>query len=79
MQPPDFSLPFEIMCDAYDFTIGVVLDQRANIMPHVIYYASRTLIDAQKNYLTTEKELLVIVFVLDKFRAHLLCLLIMLY
>jgi hypothetical protein len=33
---------------------------------------SRTLNDAQLNYLTTEKELLVVVFALDKFRSHLL-------
>ena len=55
VQPLDFSLPFEIMCDASDFAIGAILGQRVNRMPHVIYYASRTLIDAQKNYSTTEK------------------------
>ena len=51
--PPDFSLPFEIMCDASDFVIGVVFHQRLNKISHVIYYASRTLTDAQKNYSTT--------------------------
>ena len=61
------------MCNAFDFAIGTVLGQRVNRMPHVIYYASRTLAYAQKNYSSTEKELLVVVFALDKFRPYLLC------
>jgi len=73
VQPPDFSLPFEIVCDASDFAIGAVLGQRMSRIPYVIYYASRTLTGAQKNYSTTEKELLVVVFALDKFHLHLLC------
>jgi len=40
---------------------------------HVIYYTSRTLTDTQKNYTTTEKELLAVVFALYKFRSYLLC------
>ncbi|KAB2606299.1 S ribonuclease [Pyrus ussuriensis x Pyrus communis] len=70
--PPDWSLPFELMCDASDYAIGAVLGQRKNKQPHVIYYASRTLNDAQLNYSTTEKELLAVVFALDKFRSYLL-------
>jgi len=38
----------------------------------VIYYASRTLDAAQANSTTTEKELLAIVFALDKFKSYLL-------
>ena len=68
---PDWSLPFELMCDASDFAIGAFLGQRVNKLPHVIYYASRTLNDAQLNYSTTEKELLAVVFGLEKFRSYL--------
>ncbi|CAN6567594.1 unnamed protein product [Malus baccata var. baccata] len=66
------SLPFELMCDASDYAIGAVLGQRKNKQPHVIYYASRTLNNALLNYSTTEKELLVVVIALDKFRSYLI-------
>ncbi|RVX02354.1 Transposon Tf2-8 polyprotein [Vitis vinifera] len=45
--------------------------QREDGKPYVIYYASKTLNEAQRNYTTTEKELLAVVFALDKFRAYL--------
>jgi len=48
------------------------LGQCIDKLPHVIYYASWTLNDAQLNYSTTEKELLAVIFALDKFRSYLL-------
>jgi len=71
IQPLDWTLPFEIMCDASDYVVGVVLGQRKDKKPYVIYYASKTLNSAQMNYTTTEKELLAVVFVCDKFRSYL--------
>ena len=53
IQPPDWSLPFEIMCDASDYAVGAVLGQRRDTKLHAIYYASRTLDAAQINYVTT--------------------------
>ena len=35
---------------------------------NVIHYASKTLDSAQRNYATTEKEFLAVVFACDKFR-----------
>ena len=64
-------LPFEVMCDASDFAIGAVLGQREDEKPYVIYYVSKTLNEVQRNYTTIEKELLVVVFALDKFRTYL--------
>ncbi|WKA02813.1 hypothetical protein VitviT2T_020966 [Vitis vinifera] len=71
VRAPNWQLPFEVMCDASDFAIGVVLGQREYGKPYVIYHASNTLNEAQRNYTTTEKELLYVVFALDKFRAYL--------
>ncbi|XP_071929727.1 uncharacterized protein [Coffea arabica] len=72
IQPPDWRLPFEIMCDASDHAVGAVLGQRVGKAAHVIYYASRALNGAQLNYSTTEKELLAVIFALEKFRSYLL-------
>ena len=71
IQPPDWSLPFEIMCDASDYVVGAVLGQRKDKKPYVIYYASKTLNDAQMNCTTTTKELLAIVFACEKFMSYL--------
>ena len=60
------------MCDASDYAVGAALCQKRDKVLQTIYYASRTLNDAQKNYTTTEKELLALVFALDKFRSYLL-------
>ena len=72
LQVPNWKAPFEIMCDASDHAVGAVLGQREGKVPHVIYYASKTLNEAQKNYTTTERELLAIAFALDKFRSYVL-------
>ncbi|KAK8535534.1 hypothetical protein V6N12_057050 [Hibiscus sabdariffa] len=72
VQPPNWEHPFELMCDALETSVGVVLGQKIGKEPHVIAYASRTLDSAQRNYSTTEKELLPIVIALEKFHSYLL-------
>ena len=72
MQAPDWSLTFEIMCDANDYAVRFVLGQRKDKKPHVIYYASQTLNNAQMNYTATKKELLAVVFALDKLYSYLI-------
>jgi hypothetical protein len=47
IQPPDWSQPFEIMCDASDYAVGAVLGQRKEGRVRVVYYASKTLNEAQ--------------------------------
>lgn len=70
VQPRDCNLPFVIMCDASDYAIGVVLGQRIDKKFSVIHYASKTLDSAQRNYATTKKELLAVVFACDKIRSY---------
>ena len=72
MRDPNWQLPFEVMCDASDRAFGAVLRQRAEGKSYVVYYASKTLNEAQRNYTTTEKELLEMVYALDKFHAYLI-------
>ncbi|GJW92080.1 reverse transcriptase domain-containing protein [Tanacetum coccineum] len=69
---PDWNVPFELMCDASDFAVGVVLGQRIDGKFKPIYYASKTLNNAQEQYTTTEKELLAVIFSFDKFRPYLI-------
>ncbi|GKA10545.1 reverse transcriptase domain-containing protein [Tanacetum coccineum] len=69
---PDWNVPFELMCDASDFAVGAVLGQRIDGKFKPIYYASKTLNNAQEHYTTTEKELLVVVFSFDKFCPYLI-------
>nr|GFC02428.1 reverse transcriptase domain-containing protein [Tanacetum cinerariifolium]GFC03029.1 reverse transcriptase domain-containing protein [Tanacetum cinerariifolium] len=68
---PDWDLPFEIMCDASDFTVGAIIGQRKDKYFRPIHYMSKTLLDAQTNYTVTEKELLAVVYAFKKFRSYL--------
>jgi len=52
---PNWSLPFKLMCDASDTVVGAISAQRREKVLHTIYYASRTLDEAQQNYTTTQK------------------------
>ncbi|GJX60247.1 reverse transcriptase domain-containing protein [Tanacetum coccineum] len=71
MIKPDWSLPFEIMYDASDYAVGAILGQRIDKHFKPIHYTSKTMNEAQENYMTTEKELLAIVFAFEKFRQYL--------
>jgi hypothetical protein len=71
IQPPDWHLPFEIICDASDYVVGTVLDQSKHKKHYAISYADKTLTGPQLNYATMEKELLAVVFAIEKFRSYL--------
>lgn len=68
---PDWSLLYELMCDASDTTIEVILSQSKDKVLYNIYYKSRTLNEVQPNYANTGKESLTVNFAFDKFRSYL--------
>jgi hypothetical protein len=58
LQYPDFEKPFVLTTDASQYAIGSILSQGEPSQDLPIAYASRTLNKAERNYSTTEKELL---------------------
>ena len=72
MLTPDWNNEFEIMCDANDYAMGVVLGQITEKIFKAIYYANKTFNEAQENYSTIEKEMPSIVFACEKFRTYIL-------
>ncbi|GJS34399.1 reverse transcriptase domain-containing protein [Tanacetum coccineum] len=73
----DTEYDFSDDCKRANFAVGAVLGIDGKFKP--IYYASKTLNNAQEHYTTTEKELLVDVFSFDKFRPYLVLLKIVVY
>ncbi|CAH0726940.1 unnamed protein product, partial [Brenthis ino] len=67
---PDFTKPFVIQCDASTKGIGAVLCQIINKEERPIAYLSRKLNDREQLYSTSERELLSIVFAIEKFRPY---------
>jgi hypothetical protein len=70
LRGPNWSLPFQICTNALDTTLGVVLGQRENQMPYAIYFVPKNLSPVEVNYMVTEKELLVVVHAINKFRHY---------
>ena len=72
LQSHNWDLPFEIMYNASNYAVRAVLGQRIEKKPTTIWYASKTLSEAQMNYTMMEKELLAVVYDLEKFRPYIL-------
>ena len=71
LKQADATKPFIIRTDASAYALGAVLLQGDSpAEEHPIEYASRLLSSAEKNYSTTEREALAVVWALDKFRGY---------
>nr|GFC81378.1 reverse transcriptase domain-containing protein [Tanacetum cinerariifolium] len=69
---PNWDQPFELMCDVRDYAVGAILGQRIEKHFWLIYYASKTMNQAEANNTTTEKEMLAVVYAFEKFRSYLI-------
>nr|GEY98994.1 reverse transcriptase domain-containing protein [Tanacetum cinerariifolium] len=69
---PNWDQPFELMCDASDYAVGAVLGHRVEKHFQPIYYASKTMTQAETNYTATEKEMLAVVYAFEKFHSYLI-------
>nr|GFB35144.1 reverse transcriptase domain-containing protein [Tanacetum cinerariifolium] len=69
---PNWDQPFELMCDASDYTVGAVLGQRIEKHFRPIHYASKTMNQAEANYTTTKKKMLAVVYAFENFRSYLI-------
>lgn len=68
---PDFMKQFTLQCDASDVGVGCVLTQNNDQNEEVVIaFASRTLSQAERKYTSTEKELLALLFGVEKFRCY---------
>ena len=69
----DVNKPFFLYTDASNYALGAVLCQGSPEAPVPVEYASRLLLPAERNYNTTDREALAIVWALEKFRGYLEC------
>src|SRR6266498_3672360 len=69
---PDFTKMFKLYTDASDVGLEAVLMQEDDQgKDRVICYEAKTLLPAEKNYLTTEKECLAVMWAMQKFKHFL--------
>lgn len=68
---PDLNEPFYVATDASNYGIGAALFQRINGKEKCISFMARALSDSERKYSTTKRELLGIIYALQKFYPYL--------
>ena len=66
----DPTKPYMLKTYASDYALSAVLLQGSGAEEHPVEYASRLLTYAERNYSTTKKEVVAVVWALNKFRAY---------
>ena len=69
---PNVGEEFILRTDASDLSLGAVLLQYLNDVPFPVAYASRKLLDRERNYSAIERECLAIIFGVHRFQYYLL-------
>ena len=72
LAPPDWKQEFHVTLDASGWCLGAILWQMEDKRERPIYYASRQMSSAERNYTATEREALAVVYACKKFRHYLL-------
>lgn len=70
MTCPDYTKPFVIQCDASSTGIGAVLCQKTDEIDQPVAYLSRKLNEREAKYSASERELLSVVYAVEKFRPY---------
>lgn len=70
LTPPNWDQPFEVVCEMDDNVVSAILGQQEGNKFNIIYYASHTLTEAQRNYAKNDRELYAVIFACEKFRPY---------
>ena len=68
----DWKLPFHVHVDASSIALGIVFVQPRGLLDHPIAFSSRKISLVERNYTTTKREGLEMIYALQKFIHYLL-------